>query len=135
MKKLVALVLSFICTVVFMGCNLQDTSETSGENNISYSPLICYTATQPSWAKPDLELSQEQAEFIIEVWSNSDWENDITKTEYDYVFRGDNVEVRYCYDEGIFNDVINNKHVVLSDDVREQVNKTVDKFIVLPVID
>ena len=107
----------------------------SNEYTISPSLLTCFTAKKQSWANPDLEMSQEQAEFIIGVWNDSEWENDITKTAYDFVFRGENIEIRYCYDEGIFNDVINNKHVVLPNEIREQVNKTVDKFIVLPIVD
>ena len=135
MKKLITLVLSLVCIVSFSACNSQEVPATSDEHAISPSLLTCFTAEQSSWAKPDLEISKEQAEFIIGIWNDSEWENDITKTAHDYVFRGDNIEVRYCYDEGIFNDVINNKHVILSDDIREQVNKTVDKFVVLPIID
>ena len=44
-------------------------------------------------------------------------------------------ETRHCEFVVIFNDVINNKHVILSAHIREQVNKTVDKFVVLPIID
>ena len=135
MKKLITLVLSLVCIVSFSACNSQEVPATSDEYAISPSLLTCYTAQQPSWANPDLQISQEQAEFIIGIWNNSVWENDITETEYDYVFRGENIEVRYCYGEGIFNDTINNKHVILSEDIREQVNKVVDKFIVLPIID
>ena len=135
MKKLITLVLAIGCVLALFGCNSQENSNVSDENNNEASSLTCYTAQQPSWANPDLQISQEQAEFIIGVWNNSVWENDITETEYDYVFRGENIEVRYCYGEGIFNDAINNKHVILSEDIREQVNKVVDKFIVLPIID
>ena len=135
MKKLITLVLAIGCVLALFGCNSQENSNVSDENNNEASSLTCYSAQQPSLKNPDLEISQEQADFIIGVWNDSAWENDITKTVYDYVFRGDNIEVRYCYDEGIFNDVINNKHVILSEDIREQVNKVVDKFIVLPIID
>ena len=135
MKKLTAVVLVLVWILVLCGCNSQENPAVSDECTISPSLLTCYSAQQPSLKNPDLEISQEQAEFIIGVWNDSAWENDITKTVYDYVFRGDNIEVRYCYDEGIFNDVINNKHVILSEDIREQVNKVVDKFIVLPIID
>ena len=44
-------------------------------------------------------------------------------------------ETRHCEFVVIFNDVINNKHVILSAHIREQVNKTVDIFVVLPIID
>ena len=134
MKKLIALISAIGCVLAFVGCNSPKKFNVPNENNNESLPLTCYTAQQQSWANPDLQITTEQAEFIIDVWNNSVWENSITKTVYDYVFRGDNIEVRYCYDEGIFDDVINNKHVILSEDIREQVNKTVDKFIVLPTI-
>ncbi len=97
------------------------------------SLLACYTHGY-SWI-PTLEMSKEQAEFIIEIWNESAWKNDVTEIEYDYVFRDENIIVKYLYDEGIFNDVTNNKHVVLSNEIREQVNNTIDHFLVVPIID
>ena len=135
MKKLITLVLAIGCVLALWGCNSQENSNVSNENNNESSSLTCYTAQHPSWANPDLQISQEQAEFIIDIWNNSVWENGITETEYDYVFHGDNIEVRYCYCEGIFNDVVNNKHVIFSHRICKQVNKVVDKFIVLPTPD
>jgi hypothetical protein len=126
MKKLIAFVLALICILLFSGCNSYD---------IDPAFLTCFTAKKASLEKPDLQMTQEQAAFIIGVWNDSDWKFSITKTMYDYVFRGENIEMRYCYDEGIFNDVINNRHVFLSDEIREQVNKTIDEFAALSVTD
>ena len=69
------------------------------------------------------------------VWNDSSWDDGVKEAAYNYVFRGDNVEIQYCYDEGIFNDVVNNRHIVLSPNVKKQVNQAVDKFIVLPYVD
>lgn len=99
------------------------------------SMLTCYTADHPNYANPDLQMSKEQAEFIIKVWNDSTWEYDVSKTAYDFVFRCGDWEVRYCYDEGIFNDWTNMKHIVLSPDQKAQVNKVIDNFVVLPIID
>ena len=83
---------------------------------------------------PDLKISNEQAEAIKSVWNNASWENDVTKTKYDYVFRYGYREVRYSYEEGIFNDIISNKHIVLSNELKTQVNSIIDKFVVVPTI-
>lgn len=95
--------------------------------------LTCFTAG--NIGKPDLKISNEQAEEIKSVWNNASWQNDVTKTEYDYVFRYSDREVRYSYEEGIFNDITSNKHLVLSDEQKTQVNAIIDKCVVLPIID
>ena len=97
--------------------------------------LTCFTAEQPSWSSPDLEISAQQANSIIGIWNRNVWENGVTETEYDFVFRGENLEIRYSYDKGIFNDIINNKHVILSEQMRLQVNEIIDEFVVLPIVD
>ena len=95
--------------------------------------LTCFTAG--NIGKPDLKISNEQAEEIKSVWNNASWENDVTKTEYDYVFRYGDREIRYSYEEGIFNDITSNKHLVLSDEQKTQVNAIIDKRVFLPIID
>ena len=95
--------------------------------------LTCSTAG--NLGKPDLKISNEQADAIKSVWDNASWQNDVTKTEYDYVFRYSDREVRYSYEEGIFNDITSNKHLVLSDEQKTQVNAIIDKRVVLPIID
>ena len=72
---------------------------------------------------------------MLTVWNESSWVNGTKEAAYDYVFRGENVEIQYCYDEGIFNDTVNRRHIVLSSKLKKQVNQTVDKFIVLPYVD
>ena len=117
MKRLLALVLSLLFTITLFGCNSQD----SNTDN-----LKCFTSyNYREDSMPDLEMSQEQMEYIINIWNSSSWENDITKTLYNYVFIGDNIEIRYCYNEGIFNDVINNRHIVLSDEAKMLVNEVI----------
>ena len=118
-----------------LNVSLFDILEFKNNYTLPASLLTCYTAEQPYYPNPDLEISQEQAEYIIMVWNDSSWDDGVKEAAYNYVFRGDNVEIQYCYDEGIFNDVVNNRHIVLSPNVKKQVNQTVDKFIVLPYVD
>lgn len=141
MKKLIALLFVFACVIVFSGCESHDSPHDVESNNAQHkyilpaSQLTCYTAEQPHYLNPDLEISQEQAEFILMVWNDSSWDKGIKKASYNYVFRGDNIEIQYCYDEGIFIDTINGCYVVLSSKLKKQVNQTIDKFIVLPYVD
>lgn len=144
MKKLMALMLALGCMFAFVGCRpddaLQGTKEdaspsTSAEIEAQASSLTCKRETTPYRVGENLQMSKDQAEFIIQVWNDSTWEYDVSKTAYDFVFRCGDREVRYCYDEGIFNDWTNMKHIVLSPDQKAQVNKVIDNFIVLPIID
>ena len=96
--------------------------------------LTCSTAGHIG-NTPDLKISNEQAEAIKSIWNNAAWENDVTKTEYDYVFRYGEKEIRYSYEKGIFNDITSNKHLVLSNEIKAQVNAIIYKFVVLPIID
>lgn len=96
--------------------------------------LTCSTAG--NLGKPDLKISNEQADAIKSVWDNASWENEVIQTEYDYIFHyGDSEEIRYSYGEGIFNDITSNKHLVLSAELKTSVNAIIDKLVVLPIID
>ena len=143
MKKMVAFLFGLICIFVFIGCNTQEKiqgSDTTTEHSTTSNTIIpstlltCYMGGHVSGSTSNLIMSQEQAEFIMAVWNDALWEPDITKTVYGYVFRGDNIEVRYCYDKGLFNDVINNRHVFLTQDVKEQVNQEIDKFVIMSIV-
>ena len=136
-KKLTAFVLALVCILIFGGCNPQNPEIGTTQNiyTLPASLLTCCTAEHPDYQKPDLEISQEQAEFMLTVWNESSWVDGTKEAAYVYVFRGENVEIQYCYEEGIFNDTINSRHIVLSSSLRKQVNNTIDKFIVLPYVD
>ena len=141
MKKLIALLLVFACVLVFSGCESHDKPQDIESSNAQHkyilpaSQLTCYTANHPHYQNPDLEISLEQAEFILMVWNDSSWVNGTKEASYNYVFRGDNIEINYCYDDGIFVDTINGCYVELSVKIKKQVNQTIDKFIVLPYVD
>jgi hypothetical protein len=51
------------------------------------------------------------------------------------VFIDGDREVRYSYDVGIFNDITNMRSIVLTSELRAEVNNIVDHLIVLPIID
>lgn len=140
MKKLLALLFAIsLLTVSFSSCVDDEevsvaspTSSRSDEAEENSEPLLkCRTADESR----SFEIAEDRAKFIIGVWENSEWETDITKTEYDYVFYGNGMAVRYSCDAGIFNDVTNNRHLVLSEGMRAEVNKRIDKFIEITPIE
>lgn len=141
MKNRRVFVFTLVCILALCGCNPsdppQDAELSTAQNQYALPPslLTCYTAQQPYYLNPDLEISQEQAEFMLTVWNDSSWDDGAKEAVYDYVFRGDRLEIRYCYDEGIFYDTVNSRHVVLSSGLKKQVNNIIDKFIVLPNVD
>jgi len=82
-----------------------------------------------------LQISEEQAGTVKEIWGNCEWEDEVTETVYDYVFIDGDREVRYSYDVGIFNDVTNMKSCILTSELRAEINNIIDHLVVLPTVD
>ena len=82
-----------------------------------------------------LQISEEQANAVKEIWENCEWADDVTETMYDYVFIDGDREVRYSYDVGIFNDVTNMKSCFLTNELRAEINDIIDHLVVLPTVD
>ena len=82
-----------------------------------------------------LQISEEQANAVKEIWENCEWADDVTETMYDYVFIDGDREVRYSYDVGIFNDVTNMKSCLLTNELRTEINDIIDHLVVLPTVD
>ena len=140
--KFLSVTLAFILIFCLVGCNtersIEDTNISSTENVVDNDVLkvwATYGFVRPRPKNPNLEISREQSDTIKDIWQRCEWRDDVTKTVYDYIFVDGEREVRYSYDEGIFNDVTNMKNAVLSDEMRTEVNNVVDKLIVLPIID
>ena len=140
--KLLSIALTFVLIFCLVGCNtdrsLEDTNVISTENVVDNDVLkvwATYGFASPTSKNPNLKISQEQSDTIKDIWQRCEWTDDVTETAYDYIFVDGEQEIRYSYDEGIFNDVTNMKSAILSDEMHTEVNKIVDKLIVLPTID
>ena len=108
-----------------------DTTVNNTEEMIPSDVLTVYG----TFGLDKLRISEEQALTIKEIWESCEWADDITETVYDYVFIDGDREVRYSYDEGIFNDVTNMKSLILTSELRVEINNIVDHLIVLPTVD
>ena len=140
--KLLSIALAFVLIFCLVGCNtdrsLEDTNVISTENVVDNDVLkvwATYGFISPRPKNPNLEISQEQSDTIKDIWQRCEWTDNVTETAYDYIFVDGEQEIRYSYDEGIFNDVTNMKCALLSDEMHTEVNNVVDWLIVLPIID
>ena len=142
--KYLSIALIFLLIVFSFGCenstsqNKPQTTEDTPEQ-ITNTDILKVWATHgfvgPLSHEPNLQISAEQSDTIKDVWDSCVWENNVSETVYDYVFVDKEREVRYSYDEGIFNDVTNMKSTILSKEMHAKVNNVVDWLIVLPIID
>jgi len=144
MKKMIALILAMFCVLALIGC--ENTPEVQATE--SDTPLNTETQTEaPSntdsvlkvhgkeFGLDKLQISEEQAGTVKEIWGNCEWEDEVTETVYDYVFIDGDREVRYSYDVGIFNDVTNMKSCILTSELRAEINNIIDHLVVLPTVD
>ena len=106
-----------------------DTTVNDTEETIQSDVLKVYGT---GFGLDKLRISEEQANTVKEIWENCEWADDVTETVYDYVFIDGDREVRYSYDEGIFNDVTNIRSLILTSELRTEINNIVDHLIVLP---
>ena len=93
---------------------------------IVYNPTnikVRYVEVEPD---TEFELSAEGVKTIVSIWNDAEWESQITKTAYDYVFEFSETELRYSSEYGIFNDPENNRHLELTEEERILINSFLD---------
>ena len=147
--KYVSLVISFILLFSFVGCDADNSNfDALNTTDITINTTDITINTTDEMIQSDLlkvygiefglanlQISEEQSRVIKEIWKNCEWKGDVTETIYEYVFIDGDREVRYSYDAGIFNDITNMRSIVLTSELRAEVNNIVDHLIVLPIID
>ena len=144
MKKMIALISAMFCVLALIGC--ENTPEVQATE--SDTPLNTETQTEaPSntdsvlkvygtdFGLDKLQISEEQAGTVKEIWGNCEWADEVTETVYDYVFIDGDREVRYSYNVGIFNDITNMKSCILTSELRAEINNIIDHLVVLPTVD
>jgi len=67
-------------------------------------------------------LSAVDTTFITELWEN-EWLYDITKTYCPYEFELDGMIIKYSNEAGLFNDYENERHMILTKEQTQAVNK------------
>jgi hypothetical protein len=64
----------------------------------------------------------------LSVWNNGEWEQDITKTGYDYELEFDGTLIRYTAQSGLFNDKTNQRHLFVSVEQRAYINAFISEI-------
>ena len=153
MKNRIVSLLAMFCVLALIGCDNtpepQVTESDTPSNTETQTDVPSNTETQtdvPSNTDSvfkvygmgigldKLQISEEQANAVKEIWENCEWADDVTETMYDYVFIDGDREVRYSYDVGIFNDVTNMKSCLLTNELRAEINDIIDHLVVLPAV-
>ena len=67
-------------------------------------------------------LSAEDTTFVTGLWGN-EWLYDITKTYCPYEFELDGMIIKYSNEAGLFNDYENQRHMILTEEQKDAVNK------------
>lgn len=82
--------------------------------------LITVTQTYPE--ERTFTLSAEDTDFVKDLWEG-EWLVDITKTACDYEFELDGNIIKYSNEAGLFNDYENQRHMILTKEQKDAVNK------------
>ena len=70
-------------------------------------------------------LSIEQAEYLLSLWDESDWDPDVTKTACDYRFEFDGQVVRYAPEVGHFIDDTAKRNLTVTKEQRDYINSSI----------
>ena len=83
-----------------------------------------------------VDLNNEDIAFIQELWNTGDWNNEgASEGLRDCVIIIDNVKVYYNSDKGVFDDVTNQRFMVLDADTKEFFNGRISEYIELGEFD
>ena len=143
MKNRIVSLLAMFCVLALIGCeNNPEPQATESDTPLSTETQTDVPSNTDSVFKvygmgiglDKLQISEEQANAVKEIWENCEWADDVTETMYDYVFIDGDREVRYSYDVGIFNDVTNIKSCSLTNELRAEINDIIDHLVVLPTV-
>ena len=111
MKKFI-----FFLTLLFIfglyGCN--------EANRLQYAS----SEIQISHKESDMQikLTAEDTQTILSLLNDGDWEYDITKTYCDYIFEISNNSINYSSEVGLFQDTVNRRHLILSDEQKNYID-------------
>ena len=89
---------------------------------VTYEPTNITVRSRHKNPNTEFELSADEIATVVTIWNDGNWEPDVTKTGYDYVFTFTDTEIRYSSEYGIFNDPDNNRHLELTEEQRIWVN-------------
>ena len=91
-KKFVLILFALIVLVTFVACDAFAYRE--GPIKLTNTDTSEYVG----------ELSDEQKEYLLSVWRESEWFDGMTKSHFDFEFEYDGLKIKYCRDHGSFYD-------------------------------
>ena len=112
-RKYIGIMLSLLALLQCIGC-------TEPVSTVQYNAMdiALYSFDAPSSV---VKLKEDDLEYLLSLWNSAQWEDSVTKTSYDYTFEFDTT-MRYSSDYGVFNDIENQRHFFVSEDVRNEIN-------------
>lgn len=66
----------------------------------------------------DIELTEEESTAILKILNDSEWKNDVTKTDCPYLFKLSEQSIAYSDEAGLFNDKENQRHLIVTEGQR-----------------
>lgn len=69
----------------------------------------------------DYEANIEQSNEFRTIWNSLKWKENADPSRYNYMFFDGNISIYYDSGNGIFYDITNNKHAILSDEINAKV--------------
>ena len=80
---------------------------------------FCYT----TYEREEIELSQKEQEYIIDLLNDGKWYSGIAKCDSDVNFYPNGFKLGYCAESGVFNDFTLKRSLSISDDARDIINE------------
>lgn len=80
---------------------------------------FCYT----TYEREEIELSQEEQEYIIDLLNDGKWYSGIAKCDSDVNFYPNGFKLGYCAESGVFNDFTLKRSLSIPDDARDIINE------------
>lgn len=112
-KKIVLILFALIVLVTFVACDAFAYREGPIKlTNIDTSEYVG-------------ELSDEQKEYLLSVWRESEWVDGITKCIFDFEFEYDGLKIKYCRDTGAFYDEKKDRCLLVTKEQCEYINSNI----------
>lgn len=114
---------SFLIILIFLmifavGCSKKIKYEASYIQVKYYQNRLEYTC--------EFNLSEDDTNYILTILNGDGWEISFTRSACDYYFILPDIELRYISDRGLFDDMSNDRHLIVTEEQRLCINSILD---------
>ena len=114
--KYLSFFLSILMLFSFVGCSEVNRSNVEDESD------ECIMV----WSMgADYEATIEQSESYRAIWNSLEWKEEADPNRYNYIFIDGDLSIYYDSGTGIFYDMTNNKHAILSEEINDDVRSSI----------